>query len=106
MEIVGDYRRLDGEQILEVLDPLHERVPRLIVLQVTDMVAHENMALFAQAKSVLEMGAAREDGLNEWRGQRYRLRRIATRAADQQFLLVDRPRHRIVAAHMNLPIMN
>src|SRR6266404_5921766 len=70
------------------------------------MMAHEGVALFAQAKSVLEMSAAREDRLNEANCDGDGLRRIAPRAADQQFLFADDPRHRIVAAHMNLPIMN
>src|SRR5437660_2603764 len=70
------------------------------------MMAHEGVALFAQAKSVLEMSAAREDRLNEANCDGDGLRRIAPRAADRQFLFADDPRHRIVAAHMNLSIMN
>src|SRR5262245_63053632 len=65
VKIMGDHSRLDGEKILEMFNALHERVPGLVVFQVPNMVAHEGMSLFAQAKSVLEMSAAREHRLNE-----------------------------------------
>src|SRR5882757_11190726 len=90
VEIMGDHGGLDGEEIFEMCNAIHERLQRLVVFQVADMVAHEGMALFTQAKSVLEMSAARENRLHEGLGHENGLRRIAARAADDQFAPVDR----------------
>src|SRR5215813_4956467 len=106
MKVMGDHSWLDGEAILEMFNTLHSRVPRLLVLQVPNMVAHESVTLFAQAKSVLEVSAAREHGLNEGHCHGDGPRRIAARTADQQFLFADGLRHRIVTAHVSLSVMN
>ena len=89
MQIVGDHNRLNGKKIFEVCNALHERVPRLVVFQVADVVAQESVALFAKAKSVLEMGAAGENRLDEGHRDGDWARRMAPRAADERFLFAD-----------------
>ena len=42
VEIMRDDLRLDGEQPLEVPDPLVERSQRLVVLEVTDVVVPDS----------------------------------------------------------------
>src|SRR4030095_7409070 len=101
MEIVGDQRRLDGEQIFEMFNSFRERVQRLVIFQVADMVTHEGVALFAQTKGIFKMSPARQDRWNEGHGHGDGLWCIAARAADQQFSPLYRPRHRVVAAHVN-----
>src|SRR4029434_3743844 len=96
MEVVGDYARLDGEQIFEMLNSFRERVQRLVIFQVADMVTHEDVAFLAQTKGIFEMSPARQDRLNEGHGRGDGLWCIAARAADPPFPPLSRPRHHSV----------
>ena len=60
VEVVCDQTRLDREHALEVLHPFAERVQRLPVLQVADVVADPGAAPLGDAEGALELGAARE----------------------------------------------
>ena len=44
-----------------MLDPLPERPQRLVVLQIPDVVAEEDVAIFRHAEGVLELATAGQD---------------------------------------------
>src|SRR5919109_1060561 len=55
MEVVGDQFWTNVEEPAVVLDSFPERPQRLVVLHVSDMVAHEGMAVSGQAERILEL---------------------------------------------------
>ena len=69
MEIVGHHLGGDGEEFGEVLDTVHERAIRPVILQIANVVAQEGMLLPGQTERVLELSATGEDGAKAGRGQ-------------------------------------
>jgi len=65
-EIIGvqigrDQLGLDAEKTFEVFDTGFKRLQCFVVLQVTDVVAYESIALTGQAEGVFQFGAHRQD---------------------------------------------
>jgi hypothetical protein len=58
VQVEGYELRLHVEEPAVVLDPLPERSQGLVVLQVPDVVAEEDVALLGHAERVLELAPA------------------------------------------------
>src|SRR5260370_18306945 len=77
MQIVGDRLGVNIKQALKVLNSLAKGGQRFQVLQVANMVADKSLSPLAQAKGVLEMPAAGQEGHGEIKRQGNRLRGVA-----------------------------
>jgi hypothetical protein len=106
MEIVGDERRLDREQPLEMLDRVPEGGKGRVVLEIADVMADPGAAAFREAERVPLLGDAceqRPGGRNRKRG---RLREIAAGAADRQAAPTDVTDDRILDPRVDRPIVD
>src|ERR687886_1746590 len=106
VQVVGHQLRLHVEEPAVVLDPLPEGAQGLIVLQVPDVVAEEDVALLGHAEGVLELAPAGQSVPSEALHYPQRRWRVAPRAPDRVRLLPRGPHHAIVAAHVDGPVVN
>jgi hypothetical protein len=53
MKVMSNHCRLNVEEELELLDGIYERVERLIILEVADVLTQERRVILAQTESVL-----------------------------------------------------
>ena len=58
MKIVCHGARLHAEQLLQILQRLFEECQRLEILQVANVLAHDCVVPFGQAKRVLQFSSA------------------------------------------------
>ena len=105
MQVVGDARRPEREQSLVQGDVRLERAVRLEMIQVAQVMAEDRPAVAAQREGRLELPADRQDRHGQSSGSGDRLRGVPARAADRRFDAADHPRHRIIAAHMDRPVV-
>ena len=87
-----------------MLDRLLECIERLEVLHVADVLAHEGVIVACQAERGLELAAHGQRG---WQAERQfdRKRCIPARAAHRQLFAFKHPHHRIVAAGVDLAVV-
>src|ERR687885_349642 len=106
VQVVGYQLRLHVEEPAVVLDPLPEGAQGLVVLQVPDVVAEEDVALLGHAEGVLELAPAGQSVPAE--ALRYPQRRwsVAPGAPDRVRPLPRNPHHAIVAAHVDGPVVD
>src|SRR5919199_1077633 len=84
-----------------VLDPLPEGAQGLVVLQVPDVVAEEDVTLLGHTEGVLELASASQSVPAEALRYPQRRRRVAPGAPDRVRPLPRDPHHAIVAAHVD-----
>src|ERR671913_1219353 len=89
-----------------MLDSCPERPQRLVVLQIPDVVAEEDVALLANAEGVLELAAAGQDVPPEIFGDPQRRRGVASGTADGGGLFLHDPHHAVVGAHVYGPVVD
>src|SRR5215204_5142821 len=106
MEVVSYQLRAHVEEPAIMLDSFPERAQRLVVLHVPDVVAYEGVAVFSQAERVLELSTAGQRVPAEVRGQPERCRGVATGATDRVRTSSRCTDHGVVAAHVDLTVVN
>ena len=106
MQVVNDQLGPDGEQLLVKRDILLEGSEGVVMIEVAQVMAEERMPAAAQGERRLELTADGQDRPRALERQFDRLRRVAARPPQRQFLSVDDPRHRIVAADVDRPIVS
>src|SRR5215212_8441316 len=106
MEVVGNQFRTNVEEPAVVLDSFPERLQRLVVLHVPDVVAHEGMAVSGQAERILELSTTGQRVPGDLCGQPERSRGVATGATDGVWSFSGCTDHSVVAAHVDLPVVD
>ena len=104
MRIRDGALRFDLVHVAELLDRTLEGDERLRAPHVADVLAHPRVVTSREAKGVLELAPDRQRRRDAG-GQPNRQRRVAARAADRQFVTVDQADHRVVARHMDRPVV-
>ena len=104
MQVVGDARGLEGEEITEVLEGLLEELVGLGVVHVAKVLAEQGLVGLEKTDGVLHLPANGEDGGKLTR-QIYELGCIAARSAEQLGLAVDYSGDRVVATITDRPIV-
>ena len=106
VEVVGDEVGDHAVQRRQVIDRLEERRVRGDVFEVADVVAGDHVAALGHRHRVLQLGPDGEDGdARRIERQGERLRSVATRAAQQLHSPGHRPRHGVVAADVDRPVV-
>src|SRR5215210_4509894 len=106
MEVVGYQLWAHVEEPAVVLDSFPERSQRLVVLHVPDVVAHEGVVVFGQAERVLEFSTAGQRVPGEVCGQPERCRGVASGATDRVRSSSGRADYGVVAAHVDLTVVD
>src|SRR5438270_8507010 len=104
MQVVGYQLRLHVEEPAVVLDPLPEGAQGLVVLQVPDVVAEEDVALLSHTEGVLELSSAGQRVPAEALCHPQRRRRVTPGAPDRVHLLPRDPYNAVVTAHVDGPV--
>ena len=104
MKVVGDGLGFNREEVLEMLDSLFKGKKRFHVLEVSDVVAHEHIRAAGKRKGVFQLSPAGKDHFEierklDGKGN------IAPRSPQDIRPALEGSDHRIVAAHVNVPIM-
>src|SRR5215212_3023344 len=106
MEVVGDQFGADVEESGIVLDSFPERAQCLVVFHVSDVVAHESVAVSGQAEGVLELSTAGQGVPGQIFGQSKWRRGVASGATEGVRSSSGRPDDGVVAAHVDLSVMD
>ena len=106
MQVVGDQLRLHVEEPGVVFDPLPERAQSLVVLHVSDVVAHESVPFFSQTEGVLELSAAGQRVPGEATAQPERCGSVSAGTPNRIRPSSGGPHHGIVTAHMDFAVVN
>ena len=105
MQVSDDRCRNKVEEPYQMRRRPVERVERLERAHVADVLAHDRLIVAGQAERGLEFAANRENG-RPAAGQSDRQRRVAAGAADRQRQTGHTSHDRVVARHVNLPIVH
>src|SRR5689334_2772732 len=89
MQIVSDHFRLDVEQVLVVFDSFGERLQRLEILEISDVMTHKRAVLARETKRVLQLRATCEHAALEFQRGANRWRRITTRTPQHHLAAVE-----------------
>ncbi len=104
MKIVDDRPGFDREEPLEMGDALLEGGQGLEIFEISDMVAHEGIALSGETEGIFQLGSTGQHALHR-EGELDRKRNIASRPSEERGPPFHHPGDRIVASDVNLAIV-
>ena len=106
VKVVGDDIGDHAVQRRQVIDGLEERRIGGHVFEVADVMAGNNLAALGHGHRVLQLGAdGKDSGARRIEREGERLRSVSTRAAQHLHSSGHRPRHGVVAADVDRPIV-
>ena len=104
MQVVGNHFRLNAEQPFQVCEGLLKEFQRFLVFQVSDVLAHDGMAVASEAKRILKFRAAGEN-LNQRHSQIDHCRDVPTRPPQNALFAMNDTHDRIVLAHVDAAVV-
>src|ERR1700693_1828067 len=104
MQVVGYSLRLHAEELLQVAEGLFKEAQCLVVLKITNVLAEDRVTIARQAKGVLQLRPARQDG-RHWHAEIDRKRRVPAGAAEHPLAALRNAHYGIVCAHVDVPIV-
>ena len=104
MQIVSNDLGLNAEEAGEVLDALLKRLIRFCIFHVADVVTQKSIAVACEAKGVLEFASHCKNRFG-LRRKPNRIGGVATRATEIYCRMLIHAQNRIVAADLNIAVM-
>lgn len=105
MKIVSDHPGLNIKEVAEVFDAAYERPVRSLIVEIADVMAEKGLVAVGQAEDVLHLAAAGKGRCGHRLIQPNGERDVAARAANRQLTPQHHSYHRVVAPHLNGPVM-
>ena len=89
-----------------MFDSFPEGTQGLVILEVPDVVAEEDVALLRHAEGVFELPPTCQDLPPEVFGDPHRRRGVASGAPDGVSLSLNDPQHAVIGAHVDGPVVD
>ena len=106
VQIIGDHLGFCIKNLLKMVDALLKRFQGLQIFQISYMMTNKSQILPGQAKGIFQLRSAGQNGFLETKVQSDGLGNIAPRSPEDHLPPIHHPDYRIVAADVNVPVMD